>query len=98
MHTTADEANSARPMRPLPRRLLMFALLRQRNFSLLWWGGLFSLTGNRVLSVALPFYVYQQTGSTVATATMVMATIVPSMLFSTIAGVLVDRWEGGKER
>lgn len=71
----------------------MLVLLRRRNFSLLWWGGLISLTGNRVLSVALPFYVYQQTGSTVATATMVMATIVPSMLFSTIAGVLVDRWD-----
>ncbi|MBV7331319.1 MFS transporter [Chloroflexi bacterium TSY] len=71
----------------------MSTLLRQRNFSLLWWGGLISLTGTRVLSVALPFYVYQQTGSTLATATMVMATIVPSMLFSTIAGVLVDRWD-----
>lgn len=71
----------------------MLLLLRQRNFSLLWWGGLISLTGNRVLGVALPFYVYEQTGSTLATATMVMATIVPSMLFSSIAGVLVDRWD-----
>lgn len=70
----------------------MFALLRQRNFALIWWGGLVSLTGNRVLSVALPFYVYQQTGSTIATAAMVLATIVPSMLFSSIAGVFVDRW------
>lgn len=49
--------------------------------------------GNRVLPMALPFYVYQQTDSTVATAAIVMATIVPSMLFSTIAGVLVDRWD-----
>jgi MFS family permease len=68
-------------------------LLRQRNFALLWWGGLISLTGNRVLSVALPFYVYAQTGSTLATATMVIATIVPSLLFSSIAGVFVDRWD-----
>src|SRR5437870_995140 len=71
----------------------MFALLRQRNFSLLWWGGLISLTGTRALSVALPFYIYQQTGSLLTSATMVMATIVPSMLFSAIAGVLVDRWD-----
>ncbi|MEZ4618018.1 MAG: MFS transporter [Caldilineaceae bacterium] len=71
----------------------MFTLLRQRNFALLWWGGLVSLTGNRVLSIALPFYIYQQTGSTLATATMVLATSLPSMLFSSIAGVFVDRWE-----
>jgi MFS family permease len=70
----------------------MLALLRHRNFALLWWGGLISLTGNRVLSVALPFYVYKETGSTLATAAMVIATIVPSMLFSSVAGVFVDRW------
>jgi MFS family permease len=45
-----------------------------------------------VLSVALPFYVYSETGSTLATAAMVIATIVPSMLFSSVAGVFVDRW------
>lgn len=67
-------------------------LLGHRNFALLWWGGLISLTGNRVLSVALPFYVYTETGSTLATAAMVIATIVPSMLFSSVAGVFVDRW------
>jgi MFS family permease len=70
----------------------MFELLGHRNFALLWWGGLVSLTGNRVLSVALPFYVYAQTGSTLATAAMVIATIIPSMLFSSVAGVFVDRW------
>jgi MFS family permease len=70
----------------------MLELLRHRNFALLWWGGLVSLTGNRVLSVALPFYVYSETGSTLATAAMVIATIVPSMLFSSVAGVFVDRW------
>jgi MFS family permease len=70
----------------------MLELLRHRNFALLWSGGLVSLTGNRVLSVALPFYVYSETGSTLATAAMVIATIVPSMLFSSVAGVFVDRW------
>ncbi len=71
----------------------MFTLLRQRNFALLWWGGLVSLTGNRLLSIALPFYVYQQTGSTLVTATMVLATSLPSMLFGSLAGVFVDRWD-----
>jgi MFS family permease len=67
-------------------------LLGHRSFALLWWGGLISLTGNRVLSVSLPFYVYAQTGSTLATAGMVIATIIPSILFSSVAGVFVDRW------
>jgi MFS family permease len=71
----------------------MLKLLGHRNFALLWWGGLVSLTGNRVLSVALPFYVYTETGSTLATAAMVIATIIPSMLFSSVAGVFVDRWD-----
>ena len=70
----------------------MIELLRHRNFAPLWWGGLISLTGNRVLTVALPFYVFVQTGSTIATAGMVIATIVPTMLFGSVAGVWVDRW------
>ncbi len=71
----------------------MFALLRQRNFALLWWSGLISLTGNRVLTMAIPFYIYGQTGSTMATATMMIAMILPSLLFSSLAGVFVDRWD-----
>jgi predicted MFS family arabinose efflux permease len=34
----------------------MITLLRQRNFALLWSGGLISLTGDWVLIAALPFY------------------------------------------
>lgn len=71
----------------------MLMLLRQRNFALLWWGGLISLTGNRVLTMAIPFYIYAQTRSTVATATMMIAMILPSLLFSSLAGVFVDRWD-----
>lgn len=71
----------------------MFTLLRHRNFALLWWGGLISITGNRVLTMAIPFYIYAQTGSTIATATMMIAMILPSMFFSSLAGVFVDRWD-----
>ncbi len=39
----------------------MFTLLRQRNFARLWWGGLISITGNRVLTMAIPFYIYELT-------------------------------------
>jgi hypothetical protein len=57
----------------------MLATLRQRNFALLWFGGFISLTGDRVLDVALPFYVYQTTHSTLITATMVAAELLPHL-------------------
>jgi MFS family permease len=74
----------------------MFTLLRQRNFALLWFGGLISIMGDMVLNVALPFFVYQVSGSTLATAVMVAAELLPRLLFGSIAGVFVDRWDRRK--
>ena len=74
----------------------MFTLLRQRNFALLWFGGLISIMGDSVLNVALPFFVYQASGSTLATAVMVAAELLPRLLFGSIAGVFVDRWDRKK--
>lgn len=71
----------------------MFHLLRQRNFALLWFGGLISIMGDRVLMVALPFFVYEKTGSTFASAVMVAAELLPRLLFGSFAGVFVDRWD-----
>ncbi len=71
----------------------MIATLRQRNFSLLWFAGLISITGNWMLGIALPVLVYKMTGSTLAVGGMLLATVIPSILFSSIAGVFVDRWE-----
>jgi MFS family permease len=71
----------------------MFATLRQRNFSLLWFGGLISMTGDWVLFIALPIYVYTLTGSTLATSVMFIAQRIPSLLLGSVAGVFVDRWD-----
>ena len=70
----------------------MLTTLRQRDFALVWWGGLISLTGDRVFRTALPFYIYAQTGSTLATAGMYLMIIVPHLVFGSVAGVFVDRW------
>ncbi len=70
----------------------MLALLRQRNFALLWVGGLVSYTGNRMLATALPFYIFQQTGSPLATALMTVMGILPVVFLGTFSGVYVDRW------
>ena len=70
----------------------MLALLRRRNFGLLWLGGLVSYAGDWVLYAALPYFVYARTGSTIATAGMIAAELVPGVLLSSVAGVFVDRW------
>lgn len=71
----------------------MLAVLRQRNYALLWFGGLISMLGDFVLFVGLPFEIYRLTGSTLASAGMVLAFLVPSILLGSVAGVFVDRWD-----
>jgi MFS family permease len=70
----------------------MLAALRQRNFALLWLGGLVSSIGDLVLFVALPFYVYVLSGSALATGAMFLAETLPRLLLGSVAGVFVDRW------
>lgn len=71
----------------------MIATLRQRNFALLWLGGMISQTGDWLLIIGLPIYVYVQTGSALATGIMLITAYVPNLLFGSIAGVFVDRWD-----
>ncbi|HEY0737259.1 MAG TPA: MFS transporter, partial [Herpetosiphonaceae bacterium] len=71
----------------------MLSLLRQRNFALLWFGALISLVGDWMIRVSLPIYIYQLTGSTLATGLMFMAGVLPQILLGSVAGVFVDRWD-----
>jgi MFS family permease len=71
----------------------VFAVLRQRDFSLLWVAGLVSLTGDWMLLVALPVSVYALTGSALATAGVLVANRLPALLLGSVAGVFVDRWD-----
>jgi MFS family permease len=74
----------------------LLSTLRNRNFALLWSGGLISMTGDWMLLVALPIYVYQATGSALATGAMFAAGLVPNVLFGSVARVFVDRWDRKK--
>jgi predicted MFS family arabinose efflux permease len=71
----------------------LLTTLRNRNFFLLWSGGLISMMGTWMLFAALPFYVYEVTGSALATGSVLMALVAPGMLFGSVAGVFVDRWD-----
>ena len=74
----------------------MLAVLRRRDFSLLWFGGMLSVIGDYFLYIALPFFVYERTGSVLATGAMFAAETLPRLLLGSVAGVFVDRWERKK--
>ncbi len=71
----------------------MLAVLCQRNFALLWLAALISRLGDYALLVGLPFYVYQRTGSTLATGAILAAELGPEIVLGSLAGVYVDRWD-----
>jgi Na+/melibiose symporter-like transporter len=70
-----------------------WALLRRRDFGLLWAGGLISEAGDWFLLVGLPFWVLQATGSSLVTATVFLVGLLPGLVVGPLAGVLVDRWD-----
>ncbi len=67
--------------------------LAEPGVRLLLGAGLISLSGDWVLRVGLAYYVYALTGSTVASAAMLLASFIPQIALSSLAGVFVDRWD-----
>ena len=65
---------------------------RGRDFRLAWAGGLVNDTGDWVLMVALPVYVFTETGSGTSTAIVFVCELVVAALFGPFGGSLVDRW------
>lgn len=64
-----------------------------RTFAIIWFGQLLSMLGSHLTGFALGVYIYQMTGSVTQLSLGLLAAILPSLLFSTIAGALVDRWD-----
>jgi MFS family permease len=71
----------------------VLTVLRRRDFALLWFAGLVSLTGDWMLVVALPVTVYQLTGSALATGGVLIANKLSALVLGSVAGVFVDRWD-----
>jgi MFS family permease len=68
------------------------ALVRNRNFSLLWVGQLVSFFGDRVNQVAIGVLVLQR-GTPLDVGIVFAATAVPNVFLGPLAGALVDRWD-----
>lgn len=62
-----------------------------RPFTLLLMGQLFSLIGNYTLKFALSMYVLERTGSAEIFGAILAVSVVPTILFSPLGGVLADR-------
>jgi Na+/melibiose symporter-like transporter len=71
----------------------VIATLRHRDFALLWTAGLISVAGDFALLIALPLHAYALTGSAIATGGVFAASLLPQVLFGSVAGVFVDRWD-----
>jgi MFS family permease len=64
-----------------------------RSFLVIWFGQVISLTGSGLTGFALGVWVFQRTGSATAFALISLFTTLPGIVFSPIAGALVDRWD-----
>jgi MFS family permease len=66
-------------------------LRRSRDYRLLWFGQLISSTGRQITLVALPYQVFQLTGSALAVGLIGLAELIPLILFSVVGGAVADR-------
>ena len=67
------------------RRPGPFAVLRRRNFTLLWVGQLVSTMGTALAELAASILVYRLTGSAAAVGLMLIAAAGPSVVLGLIA-------------
>ncbi len=64
-----------------------------RGFSILWFGQTVSLVGTAMSRFALTIWAYEITGSATALAMVAFFAFAPTIVFSPLAGALVDRWD-----
>lgn len=64
-----------------------------KQFSILWSGQIVSAVGSGLTGFSLGVWVYQSTGSVTPFALTFLFNTLPGILFSPVAGVMVDRWD-----
>ena len=64
-----------------------------RTFLVVWAGQLVSLIGTNLTGFALAIFVYLETGSATQLSLILLASQVPQLVMTPVAGALVDRWD-----
>src|SRR5947208_9296730 len=72
---------------PAKHRLGPWRVLRNRNYSLLFWGQLISSAGTQMQVVAVAWQVYLLTHSAVALGLIGLVQAIPRLIFSLVGGV-----------
>jgi MFS family permease len=68
-------------------------LRRSRDFRRLWFGNAISLLGSMLTTVAIPYQVFQLTGSTFAVGLLGIAALVPLLTVSLLGGAIADAFD-----
>jgi Na+/melibiose symporter-like transporter len=74
-------------------RRLWMVLTANRDYRLLVSANFVSSTGDWILRTGLAYQIYALTGSTAASATAVLAALLPQIVVGSVAGVYADRWD-----
>ena len=86
--------NTLKSTRPAEISIGYLPLLKQNpSFRNLWYGQVISELGNWVNSIALYALILQLTGSGMAMAAAMMAKLLPMVIISPFAGVVIDRMD-----
>src|ERR1700694_680936 len=67
-----------------------FAALRYRDFRLLWFGQLVSMSGTQMQRVAIAWHIYLLTHDPIALGLIGVFRVLPVLIFSLLGGVVAD--------
>jgi MFS family permease len=68
-------------------------VMRNRDYSLLFWGQLISAAGTQIQVVAVAWQVYELTKSPVALGIIGLVQAIPRLIFSLVGGVVADAYD-----
>ncbi|MGM0421056.1 MAG: MFS transporter, partial [Bacillota bacterium] len=69
------------------------SIWKNKNFFLLFAGGLVSRIGNGIHHIALVWFILELTGSGTATGTILLLSTLPGVLVSPFGGLIADRFD-----
>ena len=88
---TTDAVERQQDVKAPTSRMPGWQLLKERDFSLLFWGQMTSQIGDSLNRVALLWFVYQLTGSAMKMVMIGLLQTIPPLVLSPLIGVYLDR-------